>query len=131
MPNRPHIRVAIIDDDADFLKLAETHLKAAALARFEVSCFQQPMAIYDIHPLTRFDAYVVDYKMDPVDGVDLIRGLRGSIHPGPFILCSGVMDDIRRRRAQEAGIELVLEKSNTTPAELAAHILAVIEKAPA
>jgi len=118
------IRVAIVDDDESFLELASYNLKKDPAAKFEVTCFSKPMDLYDPQFVEGFDAYVVDYKLGQVDGIDLILGLRGRIHSGPFILCSGApLDYAQRQRAVKAGIEIVIEKTSDVYEVLSRYIL--------
>ena len=53
---------------------------------------------------------VLDYHMPALDGLDLLHALRARNLTWPTILITGLCDERLRRRAEGAGVRVILEK---------------------
>ncbi len=57
-----------------------------------------------------FDLVITDYRMSPMDGLELIKELRERKFSSPIILLSGFADSIGLR-AEDTGADVVIQKS--------------------
>ncbi|HZQ50921.1 MAG TPA: response regulator [Bryobacteraceae bacterium] len=64
-----------------------------------------------------FDLIVTDYKMSPVDGLQLIGQLRERSYRGPIILLTGFADSVGLR-SENTGADIVIQKSANEIANL-------------
>jgi two-component system response regulator FlrC len=64
-----------------------------------------------------FDLIVTDYKMSPVDGLELIGRLRERSYQGPIILLTGFADSVGLR-SENTGADIVIQKSANEIANL-------------
>src|SRR4051794_19544462 len=104
------VRVLLIDDHADVRYLIRT-LVGDAPNDVEVVAEADgweaaDAALDDAAP----DVVVMDARMPVVDGFEASRRLLERRPDLPIVLCSGLVDDDVRRRADEAGIRAVLSK---------------------
>ncbi len=58
-----------------------------------------------------FDLVITDYRMRPMDGVELIRRLRERAYAGPIILLTGFADNLGLR-PETTGADVVIQKSS-------------------
>src|SRR2546426_334545 len=65
-------RVLIVDDDAAILEVLEMRLTAMG---FEVTATSQPQQAVDVMTAGRFDLAVLDLRMEPLDGIQLMERL--------------------------------------------------------
>lgn len=64
-----------------------------------------------------FDLIITDYKMSPVDGLELIAQLRKREYRGPIILLTGFADSVGLR-SENTGADVVIQKSANEIASL-------------
>jgi signal transduction histidine kinase len=67
-------RVLIVDDDAAILEVLEMRLNAMG---FDVTATTDPQRAMDSAAATRYDLALIDLRMEPIDGIQLMDGLHG------------------------------------------------------
>lgn len=108
--SRP-ISVLHVDDDADFLALAERQLERND--RFAVESEPDPRA--GLERIDDFDCVVVDYKMTGMDGLDFLRSVRET-HSMPVIFFTGAGSESVASDAISLGVTDYLQKSGDSSA---------------
>ena len=68
----------------------------------------------------QFDLVVTDYKMSPMDGLELIKHLRAGNFQKPIILLSGFVENLGMR-PESTGADAVLQKSANEVSNLLRH----------
>ena len=68
----------------------------------------------------KFDLIITDYKMSPVDGLELIAKLRERDYQDPIILLTGFADSVGLR-SENTGADVVIQKSANEVANLVRH----------
>ena len=99
-PHRP--RVTIVEDDVSLLNALSFALEEEG---FAVSPYDRGRDLLDRPQAT--DCLVVDLKLRDADGLTLITELRELGLSPPAILITSNPDDRCRRRAADAGVEIV------------------------
>lgn len=105
------ISVLHVDDDADFLALAERQLERND--RFAVETESDPRAGLD--RIDEFDCIVVDYKMSGMDGLDFLRSVRET-HSMPVIFFTGAGSESVASEAISLGVTDYLQKTGDSSA---------------
>jgi CheY-like chemotaxis protein len=110
-PNRP-VRVLVVDDHADVRFLIRAILGDAepdvAFAGEAAGAREAVQALDDADP----DVVVLDARMPGIDGFEAAEMLLER-RPGlPILLCSAIVDEEIRARAQAAGIADCLSKDH-------------------
>src|SRR5688572_19641790 len=67
-------RVLVVDDDAAILEVLEMRLTAMG---FDVTAFPDALRAIDAAGSTRFDLALLDLRMEPMDGIQLMEALHG------------------------------------------------------
>jgi len=111
-PAQRPVRVLVVDDHADVRFLVRVILEDAAPAvafAGEASGAAEAVAALDeLEP----DVVVLDARMPRVDGFEA-AGMLLARRPGlPILLCSAIVDDEIRARAEAAGIAACLSKDH-------------------
>jgi FixJ family two-component response regulator len=97
--------IYIVDDDFDVLKSLRFLLETEG---FDVRTFRSGSAL--LGSRARYDCLVIDYKMSGIDGLELVRRLRGlGIHT-PIVVITGFIDGDFSEKARSAGVRQVLKK---------------------
>ncbi len=86
--NSESIRVVLIDDEEDFLELAERYLEKDE-SKIDLTMFSSAPDALELIKKGNFDAVVSDYKMPRFDGIELLKELRKDGNDIPFILLTG------------------------------------------
>ena len=99
-------KVMIVDDDPTTTKLLQTLLE---LDGFDVVVAPRGYVAIDLAPKTNPDAFLVDYNLQDMEGVELIIRLRANAQfaNAPIIMASGLD---REEVALEAGANAFLIK---------------------
>jgi len=99
--------VYVVDDDVGVLGSLRFLLETDG---FEVRTFRSGTALLSATRPADVDCLVIDYKMQDMNGLDLVAQLRSNNVVAPVILISGYPDEKIAERAATAGIERVLLK---------------------
>jgi FixJ family two-component response regulator len=99
--------IYVVDDDFDVLKSLRFLLETEG---FEVRTFRSGSALLGSKARSEADCLVVDYKMNGIDGLELVRRLRDLEIGAPVILITGYADESVTAKARSAGVHEVLRK---------------------
>ena len=111
-PSQRPVRVLVVDDHADVRFLVRVILEDAApevvYAGEAAGAEEAVAALEELAP----DVVVLDARMPRVDGFEA-AGMLLERRPGlPILLCSAIVDDEIRSRAEAAGIAACLSKDH-------------------
>ena len=115
-------RVTVVEDDLSLLNALAFALEAEG---FDVTALEHGRRLLTQPP--EIDCLVVDLRLGDADGLTLVEDLRAVGCSPPAILITTNPDQRCRRRAAQAGIEIV-EKPLIGP-ELVASVCAALERA--
>ncbi|MFY9399616.1 MAG: response regulator transcription factor [Desulfomonilia bacterium] len=120
------IRIAVLDDEPDILRLVELHLKKA---NFLVDCYEHPRGFLDSLESTRPDLIILDLMLPGADGLEICAALkRDARHRSiPIIMLTAK----GRESDKVAGLDLGADDYVTkpfSPRELVARIKAVLRR---
>ena len=111
-PAQRPVRVLVVDDHADVRFLVRVILEDAApavvFAGEAASADEAVAALDEFEP----DVVVLDARMPGVDGFEAAAMLLARRPDLPILLCSAIVDDEIRSRAQAAGIAACLSKDH-------------------
>jgi FixJ family two-component response regulator len=96
--------IYVVDDDTDFLGSLQFLLETDG---FEVRTFKSGAALLRDEATSGADCFVIDYKMPNMNGLDLIKRLRGRDISAPIILITGYPDEHISQRAATAGVHFL------------------------
>ena len=99
--------VYVVDDDTHVLGSLRFLLETDG---FDVRTFRSGAALLNAIATDKVDCFVIDYKMAPMNGLDLARRLRNRDIDTPIILITGYPDANILEKAAAAGIHHVLLK---------------------
>jgi two-component system chemotaxis response regulator CheY len=113
MPNAVALKVLVVDDQESVRKMTSLILEQIGVRHIhEAENGKKAMEIASLQPI---DLIISDYYMDQMDGLDLLRAVRG--HPVvrrvPFILLTGRGDRELVVKAAQAGVNNYLIKPFT------------------
>jgi two-component system chemotaxis response regulator CheY len=113
MPNAVALKVLVVDDQESVRKMTAMTLEQIGIRHIhEAESGKKAMEIASLQPI---DLILSDYYMDGMDGLDLLRAVRG--HPVvrrvPFILLTGRGDRELVVKAAQAGVNNYLIKPFT------------------
>jgi len=100
-------RLVLVEDDQDVRKSITLMLRGRG---FSLDVFESGLQLLATGHLPQADCLLIDYKMPKVDGIELLKRLRGSGLKVPAILITGFYSDALKALAQRAGFSRVLEK---------------------
>ncbi len=101
--------ILVVDDDADARRIARTWLEGAGRRVLEAADGRECVRVaHDEHP----DAILLDLVLPDVDGWEAARALRSDPATAgiPILGLTGLAFPVLRKRAVEAGCDLVLTK---------------------
>jgi len=107
MPAPDTSTVFVVDDDPGVLGSLRFLLETEG---FDVKTFRSGGALLRSREATECDCFVIDYKLDDMDGLDLASQLRKRDIGAPIILITGYPDDQIEQKAAAAGAREVLLK---------------------
>lgn len=120
-------RIAVVDDDPDVLSSLRFLLETEG---FEVITFRTAASLLTVDPFFQADCYILDYKMEPIDGIDLASKIRERDANAAIILITGYPDETVQTMSRRVGVCSVLLKPHLQEA-LTPAILAAIAGKPA
>lgn len=83
-------RILIVDDDEDLRICCVNELSKEGYIAYSVSCGQEALKFVDDKP--KIDLIILDLKMPPMDGIEVLEELRRKNINIPIILYSGHPD---------------------------------------
>ncbi len=104
-------RIMIIDDDEDVLTTLRVLLKSEGHTVIPMTDGLEAME--HLRSLERIDLLLVDLRMAPVDGMELIRVARETRPDMPVVVVSAYLDDNTIKRIQEMGCKGYIHKPFT------------------
>lgn len=125
----PAKAVLLVDDSATVRRMLEWTLKPSGFRIFQAEDGLQALEVLKAHDV---DLAIVDLNMPHMDGIELIRTVRGDdrLKGLPMILLTTESREEDRRMAREAGANLFLTKP-TTPSAIRVHVFAMLGPASA
>ena len=99
--------IYIVDDDFDVLKSLQFLFETEG---FDVRTFHSGSALLGSGARHDADCLIIDYKMPGIDGLELVRRLRGLGIQTPIIVITGYVDEDFSAKARSAGVRQVLKK---------------------
>ena len=121
-------RVLVIEDDEDDFALVQALLSDVATRTFEIfwaSSFDEGLRAARS---ASYDVCLVDFRLGPADGTDLVRALRADGSESPIVLLTSHDDRTVDVTAMAAGATDYLPKALLTPALLERVIRYAIER---
>lgn len=106
------MRALTIDDDLDFLKILEVHLKKIG---YVTTAIHTSSHILKAISEDKFDLVLVDWMMPEVDGITVIKAIRSRDrylgHRTRIIMVTAINNALARSYAQQSGADGFLPKS--------------------
>jgi CheY-like chemotaxis protein len=107
----------MVDDNRDGVLARRSVLEELGYQVISAGCGADALHLVKEH---EFDLVVTDFKMEPMDGLELIRNLRASDFSKPIILLSGFVENLGLR-PESTGADAVVQKSANEVANLLRH----------
>jgi hemerythrin-like metal-binding protein len=102
------LRVLLVDDNPNFIRLLETVLAALGVGTvFSAISAREAMARLARHAV---DVILVDWVMDGADGLDLVRDLKREGVTSRIVMITGFARADYRARAASVGVDGMIEK---------------------
>jgi CheY-like chemotaxis protein len=107
----------MVDDNRDGILARRSVLEELGYQVISAGCGADALKLVNEH---KFDLVVTDYKMSPMDGLELIRLLRADGFSNPIILLSGFVENLGMR-PESTGADAVVQKSANEVSNLLRH----------
>ena len=107
----------MVDDNRDGVLARRSVLEELGYQVISACCGADALKLVKEH---EFDLVVTDYKMSPMDGLELIKNLRSDDFRKPIILLSGFVENLGLR-PESTGADAVVQKSANEVANLLRH----------
>jgi two-component system, LuxR family, response regulator FixJ len=121
-----HITVLVVDDDPGVLGSLRFLLETEG---FDVKTFRSGAALLRSRDTVDCDCFVIDYKLEDMNGVDLAGQLRDRQIVAPIIMITGYPDKEIMAKAAAVGAREVLLKPHLEDS-LAAHVHSAVRDRP-
>ena len=112
-----HALILMVDDNRDGVLARRSVLEELGYEVISACCGADALKLVDEH---EFDLVVTDFKMSPMDGLELIKNLRADEFSKPIILLSGFVENLGLR-PESTGADAVVQKSANEVANLLRH----------
>lgn len=109
--------ILLVDDNRDGVLARRSLLEELGYQVVSAGCGSDAL---DLVEKQNFDLVITDYRMSPVDGLELITKLRERNFRNPIILLTGFADALGLR-ADSTGADIVVQKSANEVATLLRH----------
>lgn len=109
--------ILLVDDNRDGVLARRSLLEELGYQVVSAGCGSDAL---DLVEKQKFDLVITDYRMSPIDGLELIAKLRERDFQSPIILLTGFADALGLR-ADSTGADVVLQKSANEVATLLRH----------
>jgi CheY-like chemotaxis protein len=107
----------MVDDNRDGVLARRSVLEELGYQVISAGCGADALNLVREH---EFDLVVTDFKMEPMNGLELIRNLRAGDFSKPIILLSGFVENLGLR-PESTGADAVVQKSANEVANLLRH----------
>ncbi len=122
------LRLLIVDDDPDdVLLFRDCVLEGIRDIAIHVEDASTPAQALELLAGPHYDVIVIDYRLGPESGLDLLRTIRSRGIDRPVILLTGVGDEQVAVEAMKAGTTDYLVKSALTPSLIGSSIRHAVE----
>lgn len=115
----------MVDDNRDGIAARRSVLEELGYTVISASCGADAIKLVKEH---EFDLVVTDYKMSPMDGLELIKHLRAANYCQPIILLSGFAENLGLR-PDSTGADAVVQKSANEVTNLLRHTKRLLNSA--
>jgi CheY-like chemotaxis protein len=115
--------ILLVDDNFDGLMARRSVLEELGYKVIPACCGGEALQLVEQQ---RVDLVITDYKMDPVDGLELIHRLRKNDVVAPVILLTGFANNLGLS-PENTGANVVLQKSADELASLMRHIKRLLQ----
>jgi CheY-like chemotaxis protein len=102
-----HATILLVDDNADGILARRCVLQELGYTVVPAGCGSEALKLAKQEA---FDLIITDYRMSPINGVELIKGLRENNYRNPIILLTGFADNLGLR-PESTGADVVIQKS--------------------
>ena len=109
--------ILLVDDNRDGVLARRSLLEELGYQVVSAGCGSDAL---DLVEKQKFDLVITDYRMSPIDGLELIAKLRERDFRNPIILLTGFADTLGLR-ADSTGADIVVQKSANEVATLLRH----------
>ena len=109
--------ILLVDDNRDGVMARRSVLEELGYRVVTAGCGSD--ALKSIEE-SSFDLVITDYRMSPIDGLELIAGLRSKEYRNPIILLTGFAESLGLR-PENTGADVVIMKSANEVANLVRH----------
>jgi two-component system response regulator ChvI len=107
--DRPPLRILVVDDDPDFVEALATNLAGCG---FSVQSHTDGRtALSRVLGGERFDVLLIDWYMPSINGVELLKEIRGSGIETPVIMLTGAAGEVEEDIALGLGATDFVDKS--------------------
>lgn len=110
--------ILLVDDNGDGILARCTVLEELGYKVVSAGCGSDALQKVEKH---NFDLVITDFKMSPMNGLELIAKLRELSFLGPIILLTGFADSVGMK-PDNTGADVVIQKSANEVATLVRHI---------
>jgi len=100
--------ILLVDDNADGILARRSVLQELGYKVVPAGCGSEALKLTEKET---FDLIITDYKMSPVNGLELIKRLRERDYGKPIILLTGFADNLGLK-AETTGADVVIQKSS-------------------
>ncbi len=100
-------KILLVDDNTDGILARRSVLEELGYKVVSAGCGSEALKLAERE---NFDLVITDYKMSPIDGLELIRQLRQNGYQKPIILLTGFAEHLGLR-PQTSGADIVIQKN--------------------
>jgi len=125
-PTTPHARILLVDDNVHGLSARKSVLEELG---HEIGTASGGEEALECVKQRKFDLVVTDYKMQSMDGLELIVRLREQSPDLPIILISGFVDSMGLSE-ENTGADVVIQKSANEVSHLVRAVGRLLRKKP-
>jgi CheY-like chemotaxis protein len=112
-----HALILMVDDNRDGVLARRSVLEELGYNVISACCGADALKLVKEH---NFDLVVTDFKMSPMNGLELIQHLRAEDFEKPIILLSGFVENLGLR-PESTGADAVVQKSANEVQNLLRH----------
>jgi CheY-like chemotaxis protein len=112
-----HSTILLVDDNTDGILARRSVLQELGYKVVPAGCGSEALKLIEKE---NFDLVITDYKMGPVNGLELIKALRERNFRKPIILLTGFADNLGLK-PDTTGADVVIQKSANEVVTLVRH----------